>query len=97
MTAMIYVSGAESQEETDLISARLNALMAITEGTMPGNRGFGLPMEFLSAPTRDARGRFAIELQEKADKYIPNIIIRSVTGDVTGDGQETMTIRVERK
>lgn len=96
-TPIIYVSGAGSQEEADLISERLNALMAVREGTMPGNRAFGLPMEFLSAPVRDARGRFAIELQEKADRYLPGIIIRSVSGETGPDGLETMTIRVERK
>lgn len=96
-TATIYVSGATSQDEIDIISQRLNALMITREGTMPGNRAFGLPMEFLSAPVGDARGRFAIELQEKADRYIPNVIIRSVSGKIGAGGMETMIINVERK
>lgn len=96
-TATINVSGAKSQDEADIISARLNALMAVREGTMPGNRAFGLPMEFMSAQIKDARGRFAIELQEKADRYIPGIVIRSVQGVANADGFEIMTIQVERK
>lgn len=96
-TATIYINGAKSQDVIDRIGQKLNVLMATMEGTMPGNRAFGLPMEFLSAPVRDARGRFAIELQEKADRYIPGILVRSVSGDIRGDGEEIMTIRVEIK
>ena len=94
-TSSIGLSDPEANE-TEALAARLNALVISREGTLPGNRNFGLPGNFISMPQRQAQNILAIELQEKADEYFPDITIKSVAGSFGGDGAEDIHITVER-
>lgn len=80
--------------ETSL-GARVERLMGERKGTVPGNRGFGLDQGFLSAPSNRAAGMLAVELQEACDSYIPEAVIKSVSGRVS-DGFDAVTVTVGR-
>ena len=78
------------------IDARLKSLIVSFEGQLPGSRGFGLERRFLSRPSREAVNIFAIELERKVAKYIPEITVKDVAGTVSMDGELDLTINIER-
>ena len=77
------------------LGKRVERLMAERKGTVPGNRGFGLEQRFLSALSNRAAGMLAVELQEACDLYIPEAVIKSVSGRVC-DGFEAVSVTVGR-
>lgn len=95
-TSTIDLIQPDPDSTIDLLYSRLNALTLSTEGTLPGNRAFGLKRNFLSRPPRQARNLFAIELSEKAAIYIPEVSIKAVDGEISGDGMEDITVTIER-
>ena len=95
-TSTIELIQPDSDNDIALLYSRLNALTLSTEGTLPGNRAFGLKRDFLSRPPRQARNLFAIELSEKAAIYVPEVKIKAVDGEVSGEGMEDMIVHVER-
>ena len=95
-TNMIDLAEMNGKSETEIIGARLNTLILSAEGTLPGNRNFGMQRSFLSRPYQQAKNLFAIELSEKAAQYIPEVKIKAVSGDVVSEGAEDITITVER-
>ena len=76
------------------LSNRLNALILSREGTIPGSRGFGLKGNYLSRPPAQAINVFAIELQEKARIYFPEVSIKKVTGSISPDGDLDVEVEV---
>ena len=78
------------------IDARLKSLIVSFEGQLPGSRDFGLGRRFLSRPSREAINIFAIELERKVAKYIPEITVQDVSGKIDIDGKLDLTIFVER-
>lgn len=88
-----------SQEsEKAVIGEGLNSLLLVRKGTMPGNRGFGTSMKYISAPNGEtALNLIGMELQEASDKYIRGISVRSVTGGYDRYGKLDAKIKVERR
>lgn len=82
--------------EDEALNTRLNALILSTEGTLPGNRNFGLQRNFLSRPPQQAMNLFAIELQEKVAEYMPEVSIKAVSGDLSGEGMDDLQVQIER-
>lgn len=97
MSATIHFKGFDNTTELESISERLNNLMLCAEGTLPGSRGFGLPDDFISLQAPQALNLFAVELQEKADVYVPEVTIKEVKGAADSDGNLAMSIEVEAK
>ncbi|MBR2256535.1 MAG: hypothetical protein IJ899_04170 [Blautia sp.] len=95
MSAILNFSGMDNTTGMESIQERLDNLMMCAEGTLPGSRDFGLPDEFISTPSPAAINLFAIELQEKADKYVPEVIIKSVKGEYDTDGHLAISVEVE--
>ena len=95
-TNTIEITDTNGNDEASRISSRLNALVLSREGTLPGNRNFGLAGTYLSKPPLQATNIFAIEVSEKAAVYIPEIDIKEVSGAITGDGMDGITIHIER-
>ena len=89
---IVPVRGSEALERAN---ARLRALILSRERTIPGSRGFGLSGDFLDAPCYDAASQFGVELEEKADEYIPEIDITEVQADAGMDGTVQTRIFVE--
>ena len=74
-------------EEADYISECLTTLIETVEGTVPGNRQFGLNSEYLSYPQEEAENLFAIDLSEKVDEFMPEIQIIDTQFNMEIDGK----------
>ena len=79
------------------IDVRLRTLILCTENTIPGSRAFGLPRDYLDSNLNEAQNLFAIELQDKADRYVPEVSVESVSIDYDLHGLLSGTINVERR
>lgn len=108
MQDIIGVMQIVATDGSDLtgINEQLKTLILSVEGTIPGNRDFGLAREFISYPPREAINMFAMELESKVAIFIPEITIARVErqapetdGDVTPitRGQLDLIIYVERR
>lgn len=86
-----------SASELDQYNVRIRTLLMCTEETIPGSRSFGLSRDFLDLPQPEALNQLAVELQEKADVYLPEINIDSVDGEYGIDGKLTVTINIVRR
>lgn len=93
----IQIRSTEGLPEIEQIDAQLKALILSPEGAIPGNRGFGLSMDFLDQPPYEALNALGIELEEKVEEYIPQITIAEVQGESNLEGQLNVTIYVERR
>lgn len=85
-----------STSEIRQIDTRLRTLMLCKERTIPGSRRFGLPGNFLDEPVNTAENSLAIELQEKADIYVPEVKIESVKMEYDLYGKQRVTVHFER-
>lgn len=87
----------EGDSVADVINMRLHALVMNTEGTLPGNRAFGMPTAYLSQPVNLAINTFAAELQERVDKWMPEISIDGIAGATENDGDSTYALAISQK
>lgn len=72
-------------------------LISTMEGTLPGSRGFGLDPDILDQTPEDALNLFAMDLQEKVEKFIPGIGIANVTGQMGDESSLETQIYIERR
>lgn len=89
---IVPVTG-ETIERTD---RQLKTLITTTEGTMPGSRDFGISGDFIDLPSDESINEYAVELQEKVDKFIPEIAISEIKKESNENGETTMQIYIER-
>ena len=76
----------------------LSALILAKEGTLPGNRAFGLSPNVSDIGASAAANLIAIDLAEKVEKYIPEITIADVSVvDDDGMGKASIKILIERR
>ena len=95
--ATIKASGDIDYEELETYDERLQCLISTVEGTLPGSRGFGLDPEITDKMPDDALNLFAMDLQEKAEKFIPGIGIANVTGKMNEESSLETQIYIERR
>ena len=69
--ATIKASGDIDYEELEAYDEQLQCLISTVEGTLPGSRGFGLDPDITDKTPDDALNLFAMDLQEKVEKFIP--------------------------
>ena len=86
-----------SVSELRQIDTRLRTLIQCIETTIPGSRAFGLRGDYLDSPIGTAASQLAVEIQEKADIYIPEVRIEAVTEIYGLDGQLSVTISVRKR
>lgn len=77
------------------INSNLRALIVSIAGTIPGSRGFGLSGASTDLRPEEARNIFYEELDEKVEKYIPEIRIADVEFEQNADGEMTLRVYVE--
>ena len=95
-TNTISIVHAGGELNIERIDEELKALILSPEGTIPGNRNFGLAGEFLSRPPNEAVNILAMELEEKVEAFIPEITIANVEGNFGSNIEGMrMTIYVE--
>lgn len=68
--------------EFERIDRNLKNLIVAIDGTIPGSRGFGLPLDSVDAVSKPQMlNEFASELDEKVAAYMPEIIISDINAD----------------
>ena len=95
--ATIRASGDIDYEELEGYDEQLQCLISTMEGTLPGSRGFGLDPDILDQTPEDALNLFAMDLQEKVEKFIPGIGIANVTGQMGDESSLETQIYIERR
>ena len=92
-----YIKIIHLEDGLQGIDERIKTLLMSVETTIPGNRGFGLSYDFLDAPEPVAASQLAAELQEKADIYIPEILIDEATATYDYSGRVQLTLSIRKK
>lgn len=96
LTDNIRIVSLDGATDIEQIDRRLRTLILSTELTIPGSRAFGLPRDFLDEPVNTAKNTFAVELQEKVDKYMPEISVAAVDMEYDLRGRTKLTVHIER-
>lgn len=91
----VNIVSLDDMTQLDRYSTQLRALIAVTRRTLPGSRGFGLSGDFIDSNVNEVATDLAIELQEQADIYIPEISVESVDVDYDLMGKLALTINIE--
>lgn len=91
----IEIIGIDDDKVIERINAQLRSLILSRVRTIPGSRGFGLSGEFMDMLPPDAINEFAIELEEKAEEFIPEISIAGVQAKSDVDSTSVIQIYVE--
>lgn len=87
-----------SNAELIKVNKRLKTLVQAIEGTLPGSRGFGLDPDIIDKEQPDeALNLFVMDLDEKTQKYIPEISIAGADGKYSLDGSMRVKVYVERR
>lgn len=94
-TNKIEIVNAGGLSDFERIDSVLRTLIVSIEGTIPGSRDFGLSGAATDMRPEESRNAFFAELDEKAEKYIPEIQIEDVEFDFDGDGKLTLRVFVE--
>ena len=85
----------DGMSDIERIDARLRALILSVEGTIPGSRDFGLPAGITDMDPRQAKNELIQALDEKVEKYIPQICVSEV--DIEGSGDDTrLSVYIEK-
>ena len=63
----------------DDIRKNIQTLLGTAEGTVPGDRHFGIRQDFVGMPTPIAQNEIALEIIEKIDEYEPRVAVEDVT------------------
>lgn len=95
--AAIRASGDMDYEELEEYDEQIQCLISTMEGTLPGSRGFGLDPDILDQTPEDALNLFAMDLQEKVEKFIPGIGVANVTGRMGDESSLETQIYIERR
>lgn len=73
-------------EDIEDLADRASCLFSSIEGTVPGDRDFGLSPDYIDAPDPIARNIFTMSVMEKTEKYIPQLTIKEVSFEKTDVG-----------
>ena len=94
-TGKVQIIGIDDGDILERIDSQLRSLILSTERAIPGSRGFGLKDNFLDLISPDAVNEFGIELEEKEDKFIPEISIAGIYLEPDINGDNVFQIYVE--
>lgn len=97
---MVYIINGLSQEdkeEYENILHCLSTLYSTAEGTIPGDRDFGLSLNGIDEVGEDMESIYALEVMEKTDKYEPRVSVSEVNFEHKADGSCLVTVTVEKR
>lgn len=83
-----------SEEIIKSYQEQISTLCSTIAGTIPLDRDFGIDSACLSKPPDVATALLSVEIMEKVEKYIPELVVNSVDFDYTTDGKLTPIISV---
>lgn len=69
------------------IQKNIRCLFATPEGTIPGDRSFGLSQEYIEAPRPIAENLLALDVYEKVETYEPRAVVKDIIFGSEADGQ----------
>ena len=91
----IRIEADDDLEVLEKYDKRLRTLILTPEGTMIGNRDFGIDFGLVSMQPIQAANFLAIELERKISVYIPEIKVISVNTEIDhSDGRVIFRIRI---
>lgn len=90
----IEIYNPDGLDDFDRIDSTLRFLIASIEGTIPGSRGFGLTGNTTDFAPEEARNELLMELDEKVDEFLPEIVIEDAEFVDAGEGSVLLTIAV---
>lgn len=94
-TDSIEIVPVDGDLSAERVNTQLRSLIAARERTIPGSRGFGLSGDYLDMPIYEVANEFGVELEEKADIFIPDIDIAEVRAKPDINGLVSTQIFVE--
>lgn len=68
----------EDADEVERIKRSVTTLLNIRAGSQPMDRNFGMSFDFVGSPLDVATNMYALEVEEKFQKYIPEAEIKSM-------------------
>ena len=83
-----------SEEIIKSYQEQISILCSTIAGTIPLDRDFGIDSACLSKPPDVATALLSVEIMEKVEKYIPQLIVNSVEFSSSDDGTLTPIIKV---
>ena len=89
----------ETAEDIDIedYDDKIQAILCSIKGTIPGSRGYGIPLRCLSKPPTVAANIMAAELADVIDEYLPEIRVKGVKAEGTIDGDLDVTVQIGRR
>ncbi len=72
-----YMDSSELEE----IKRNIECLLSTPAGTWPGDRNFGINMEYVGMPGPIAQNQIALEITDKIDEYEPRVVVVSITSE----------------
>ena len=87
---------ADMDEYEDILRC-LNNLYSTVEGSMPGDRDFGLSSDFVDQVTGEMESLMSLEIMEKTDRYEPRVRVNEVQYEHSPDGRCNVTVIVEKR
>lgn len=93
----VMVETDDDDIDLEEYDGKIQALIFSFEGTIPGSRGFGLSMDFLSKSPPTAVNMLAGELADKVEEFLPEIKVTGIDSEGTADGDLDITIHIGRR
>ena len=91
----IRIEADDDLEVLEKYDKRLRTLILTPEGTMIGNRDFGIDFDLISMQPIQAANFLAMQLEQKITRYIPEIKVISVNTEIDhSDGRVIFRIRI---
>ena len=93
----IKIVNIDGLSDFERIDSNLRALIVSIEGTIPGSRDFGLSGASINLRPEEARNAFYAELDDKVEKFIPEIRIQDVIFEDSDGGEYVLQINVQAR
>jgi hypothetical protein len=79
------------------IDTCMKMLISIYEGSVPGERGFGISSNCLDLPPAQAQNAFALDLNEKVKEFLPGYEVDNVEADFSPiDGKMQLHVKIKK-
>lgn len=68
----------ENADDVEQIKRSVTTLLSIRAGSQPMDRNFGISFDFMGSPLDVAKNLYALEVEEKIERYIPEAEIKNM-------------------
>ena len=96
MTAEIRIESEGDATNLEKYSQRLRTLLLTPEGSLIGNRDFGISFDLVSMEPHQAENMLVIELQKKLPIFIPEIQLDKVIWSADINGRAVFTVQIRK-